>query len=153
MTAINAALKGLYYVPPGSTVGAASLTITVDDQGNPGGPMPTVTKTVNLNIIARPPVIAPPANYQMTRNQTLTVAPAAGLLATIHSPDLAPLTVRLVGTVPAGLKVAANGSFTFTPPLNFLGDVTFQFEVFDGIYLSAPITVKITVTTGGRGRG
>ena len=78
---------------------------------------------------------------------------AGGLLATIHSPDGAPLTVRLVGTVPAGLKVAPNGSFIYTPPANFVGAVKFQFQVFDGIFLTDPITVKIIVTTGGRGRG
>jgi len=102
---------------------------------------------------ARPPVIYPPSLYQVQRNQQLNVSAAAGLLAASYSPDRAPLTVQLVGTAPAGLRLLPNGSFTYTPRPNFIGAVSFQFQVNDGLFLSRPFTVKIKVSLGGRGRG
>ena len=124
--------------------------ITVDDSA---GVLPLATKTVNLSVIARPPVVMPPAVYQVQKNTPINVAPAAGVLATVRSPDAARLTVIPYGILPAGLKLAANGSFTYTPPTNFVGVVTFEFEVMDGIFTTGPIMVTIDVTTGGRGRG
>ena len=150
IAALDAALKGMRYIPKPGTAGADSLRITVDDSA---GVLPLATKTVNLSVIARPPVVMPPAVYQVQKNTPISVAPAAGVLATVRSPDAAPLTVIPYGILPTGLKLAANGSFTYTPPTNFVGVVTFEFEVMDGIFTTGPIMVTIDVTTGGRGRG
>jgi hypothetical protein len=153
LLALNAALKGVRYIPKTNTAGSDSLQISVDDGGNPGGAKSVVTKAVNLTVVARPPVVSSPLLYQATRDRTLTVLVATGLLATARSPDLAPLSVVLVGQAPAGLQLAADGSFVYTPPAKFIGEVDFVVQVNDGILLSKTIVVKIIVTTGGRGRG
>ena len=43
------------------------------------------------------------------------------------------------------LVLNADGSFTYTPALNFFGEVTFTYRAFDGHKYSDPVTVTITV--------
>src|SRR5439155_14063122 len=60
-----------------------------------------------------------------------------------------PLTAVLVsGSLPAQgtLTLNANGSFTFTPALNFNGPATFTYKANDGSLDSNTATVTITVT-------
>jgi len=63
------------------------------------------------------------------------------------------LTVKLVGKAPPGLQLAPDGSFTYLPRVDFLGDVTFKVEVSDDLLTTKPITIKIRAATGNRGQG
>lgn len=63
-------------------------------------------------------------------------------------PDGDPLSnVTLVGSAPAGaFSLASNGNFTYTPPLNFTGNVQFQYTVSDSNgFVSNIATATITV--------
>ena len=54
------------------------------------------------------------------------------------------LTYALVGPV-AGLVFRPDGTFTYTPPENFTGEVSFDYTVNDGLATSAAQTFTITV--------
>lgn len=74
-------------------------------------------------------------------------AVAPGVLA--NDTDVNPndtLTVDLVTNVASGtLVLNADGSFLYTPALNFFGEVSFTYRVFDGKVYSNTVTVTITV--------
>lgn len=61
--------------------------------------------------------------------------------------SLAALKFELYGQKPAGLlSVAQDGTFSYLPPANFSGTMTFQFTVTDGFNApSGPYTATITV--------
>ena len=83
--------------------------------------------------------------YTTPEDTTLNVA-AAGVLANDSDVDGDPLISVLVTTVSHGtLNLNANGSFTYTPSLNYTGVDTFVYRATDGV-LSSNATVTITVT-------
>jgi hypothetical protein len=81
--------------------------------------------------------------YSTTENVPLTV-PAPGVLANDVDADHPSLTAVL-DSGPATLILNEEGSFMFTPPSDFTGTVTFTYHAFDGIALSTPVAVTITV--------
>ena len=81
--------------------------------------------------------------YSTTENVPLTVS-APGVLANDVDADHPSLTAVLASG-PATLILNEEGSFMFTPPLDFTGTVTFTYHAFDGIALSTPVVVTITV--------
>jgi parallel beta-helix repeat protein len=83
----------------------------------------------------------------VAENQTLTVSPQYGIVATSQSYTGRPLTAILVqGPAHGTLKLKSDGSFIYTPNLGFIGTVTFIYEVSDGLQLSNPATVTINVS-------
>jgi VCBS repeat-containing protein len=78
-------------------------------------------------------------------NATLSLA-APGITSNDSDPDGDSLTVILV-TPPAGgtLNLNPNGSLNYTPPQDFIGQMTFQYRVSDGVAQSNVATVRITV--------
>jgi len=90
--------------------------------------------------------VATPDAYQ-TDEDIAIQAVAPGVLA--NDTDVNPndtLTVDLVTNVASGtLVLNANGSFLYTPALNFFGEVSFAYRVFDGKVYSNTVTVTITV--------
>ncbi len=101
-----------------------------------------VVITLTLN---HAPVATPDA-YQ-TDEDIAIQAVAPGVLA--NDTDVNPndtLTVDLVTGVASGtLVLNADGSFLYTPALNFFGEVSFTYRVFDGKVYSNTVTVTITV--------
>ncbi len=85
-------------------------------------------------------------NYSVNENTTLTNA-APGVLANDNAGlGSTNLTAQLVSDVNNGvLNLNSDGSFTYTPALNFAGTDTFTYEAFDGQTNSSPATVTITV--------
>jgi hypothetical protein len=81
------------------------------------------------------------SNFMMDENTTLTET----LPLTAHNPAL--VTFTLEGPAPAGtLDLAGDGSFTYTPPLDFNGEVSFQYRITEiGGTPSEPYTATITV--------
>ena len=89
--------------------------------------------------------------YIMDENTTLSVQ-APGVLENDFDPDSTILVVLLQDGVSIGeLVLHDDGSFEYTPPANYYGEVTFQYKVIDDSGLSSNIaTVTITVVnTGG----
>ena len=89
--------------------------------------------------------------YTMDENTTLVVG-APGVLENDFDPDSTILVVLLQGEVSIGeLVLHDDGSFEYTPPANYYGEVTFRYKLIDDSGLSSNIaTVTITVVnTGG----
>ncbi len=80
---------------------------------------------------------------------TFTVA-APGVLANDASSNgaFATLKAQLVDANPAAtngqLALAADGSFTFVPNADWVGNTTFTYRAFDGVNYSAPATVTLS---------
>lgn len=93
---------------------------------------------------------APPAarvdTYSTDEDTALTTTPVTGVLANDTDPNGNALTAQLVsGTSHGALTLNPDGSFTYTPGLDFNGSDSFTYRAFDGIATSAIATVNITV--------
>jgi len=83
--------------------------------------------------------------YTVDEDTTLIV-PAAGVLANDGDVDGDVLTARLVTNVSSGTLVwHTDGSFSYTPLLNFYGTDSFTYRACDGSDYSTTATVVITV--------
>jgi hypothetical protein len=91
-------------------------------------------------------------NYDTNEDIALTV-PVTGVLGNDTDADGNPLTVAAASTgtrntAPTGsgsVTLNADGSFTYTPALNFNGAATFTYQAFDGAANSNTATVTINV--------
>lgn len=90
------------------------------------------------------PAISPAAN---AAPDTLRVAASSGLLHGATDPEHDVLTVDLIyAPAPGSFTFNTNtGAFTYTPPINYAGPVTFTYRTFDGGLYSGPVTVTINV--------
>jgi len=106
-----------------------------------------VTVTITVNPINDIPVVVNDSYF--TNEDTALNVLVPGLLANDNDPDGDTLTTYLVGDGPAfGLLVFnTDGSFSYTPPANTFGTVTFQYIASDGEYNSNTGTVQITVNS------
>ena len=126
----------LRYAPAANFHGSDSFTYRATD-GIEQSNLATVTVTVNsVND-------APVAN-----DSAEATAEDTPLTSSVSASDVDgdTLTFALVGPAPAGLAFNTNGSFTYTPPTDFHGTVSFQFKANDGTLDSNTATVTITVT-------
>jgi hypothetical protein len=139
-------LVGLTLLPDGSFkykaqgVGSVSFDYVAND-----GVVDSLPATVTINITNTKP-IANPDNYSAEQNKLLTI-PVKGILSNDIDNDKDPLTAKIApGSALTGLTLATNdGSFTYQPPLDFTGEVTFQYIANDGGEDSMPTTVTINV--------
>jgi VCBS repeat-containing protein len=131
---------GFTYTPTTGYTGTTTFTYTAGDG------LATDTANVTINVTNRAPIANPDA-YSMFRNGTLTTTTANDVLTNDTDPDGDPLTVTLGTDVANGvLDLQPDGSFTYTPDLDFFGNDTFTYTASDGELSSAPATVTITVT-------
>jgi len=97
------------------------------------------------NVEDEPPV-AMDEVYDVGEDHTLEIAAADGVLANDIDANQDPLTVSLVNAPPHGtLSLAADGSFSYTPDLNFNGADGFTYRTNDGLVDSNLATATITV--------
>ncbi len=91
--------------------------------------------------------VATADSYTLNEDQALTVAVGSGLLANDSEADGDPFTAVLATGVSTGtLTLNANGSFTYTPPANYNGVISFTYRARDASgNQSAATTVQITV--------
>ena len=95
--------------------------------------------------------------YSTAKNVTLNVPTASGLLANDVDDD--PSDVLSVNTTPVSgasngvLTLAADGSFTYVPDLNFVGTDTFTYQVCDSYSLCDTATVFIIISDDYDGDG
>jgi CSLREA domain-containing protein len=102
------------------------------------------TVTIIVNPVNDAPVAKDDA-YSVDQKKTLTVL-APGVLSNDTDADGDTLTAVLVaGPVNGTLTLNANGSFTYTPNLNFYGVDTFTYKANDGSDDSNTATVRIMV--------
>jgi VCBS repeat-containing protein len=103
-----------------------------------------VTVTIDVNPINDAPE-ATVDGYSMDSNTTLTV-PAPGVLENDTDVEGSALTAVLVSDVSTGtLNFNADGSFFYSPTLDFEGEASFTYEANDGLLDSAVTNVTITV--------
>jgi VCBS repeat-containing protein len=131
------------YTPNADWNGTDTFTYRAND-GTANSNLATVTIIVSpLN--DAPAFAGAPIVYNMAEDTVLNV-PAPGLLAFAADPDGDPLTVQLVtDTADGALTLNADGSFTFSPNLDFSGVVTFVVRASDGTLVTADKTVTIQV--------
>ncbi|HEY9089439.1 MAG TPA: Ig-like domain-containing protein [Anaerolineaceae bacterium] len=131
------------YTPNANFFGTDTFTYTVTDGG-----LVSEEATVNINVTAvndRP--VASANTFSTAEDTPLTVA-APGVLAGDTDVDGDQLTAS-IGTLPTQglLTLNSNGSFTYNPPGNFHGEITFTYFASDPVISSAdPATVTIEVT-------
>jgi len=84
--------------------------------------------------------------YTANEDETLTVTIDLGVLANDSDPDSDPITAVLDTDVSHGmLTLNDDGSFTYDPQPDFIGDDSFAYKAFDGTNYSGVATATITV--------
>ncbi len=122
-----------------ATGGVYTFTYRAKDATSQSG---IATVTIALNAV---PVTATDA-YSASEDTPLSRTAAQGVLANDNDPEGMPLTAALVANVLHGtLTLGADGSFDYTPALNYFGGDTFTYRASDGTRQSAPVTVSLTM--------
>jgi VCBS repeat-containing protein len=139
--ALSGTGANLTYTPAANFSGTDSFTFRVSD-----GVLDSDTATVNVTIT--PVNDAPTAVgdvYGTNEDTTLNI-PAPGVLSGDSDMEGDPLTA-ILAVVPAhgSLTLNANGSFAYTPNLNFYGTDSFTYKANDGSLDSNIAAVSITV--------
>ncbi|MEO0428655.1 MAG: Ig-like domain-containing protein [Pseudomonadota bacterium] len=143
------------YTPDAGFTGEDSFTYTVEEEDEALTDIATVTVTVTGDgggpvdppVDPDPPVentppVATPDSAETDENNAVTVA----VLANDTDDDGDPLTLTGVGSASNGTVIAnANGTVTYTPALDFVGDDSFSYSISDGNGGTAQGTVSITV--------
>ena len=128
--------------PTNDDVGDHAVLLQVTDSG---GLTDTQSFTITVADVNDPPV-ANDDSYSTLVNTPLNV-PAPGVLGNDSDPDGDPLTAVLDEDVAAGaLALESDGSFIYTPTVDFTGLVTFTYHANDGALDSNVAVVTITVT-------
>ena len=93
-------------------------------------------------------------NFNINEDNGLFSVAAPGVLGNDTDPDTgAPfntLVASLVGPAPgntSGFVLNGNGSFSFTPDADFFGNITFQYEIQNGLLTSNTVTVTVAVAS------
>jgi VCBS repeat-containing protein len=129
------------YTPNANFFGSDSFTYTVSD-GNGG----TDTATVNVTITNVDDAPVATNDSYVTNSNTALNVPAPGVLSNDSDIDGPSLSAQLVSNVSHGtLSLNADGSFSYTPAVNFEGTDSFTYHAFDGTLYSNTVTVTITV--------
>ena len=105
----------------------------------------TAKVTINvININDKP--VAVSDSYSVKENTTLSVSINNGVLSNDSDIDNDTLTVNLVTNVSSGtLDLKSDGSFTYTPSNNFVGQDSFTYYAKDDSLTSNTVEVKIIV--------
>ena len=128
------------WTPTRAQVGEHTIKICVSD----GELEDCETITITVKLVNQAPVAVADA-YSTMKNEELEVA-APGVLENDTDADGDDLTAVLGETVQHGILVLnADGSFTYTPEEDFVGEDSFTYQAFDGNDHSELVTVTITV--------
>src|ERR1019366_6927859 len=138
--ALDAATGFLRFTPTLYFSGTDTFTYRVRDNGGALSNVATVTITI------RPVPLAPAAvddAYTVPEDHPLT----SNVLGNDISPNGTPITAVLVqGPAHGSLMFNADGSFTYTPAVHFVGNDTFTYRDTDGTLTSGAATVRISIT-------
>jgi len=129
------------YIPTTNFNGEDAFTYHLND-GTADSEIATVTITIT-------PVNDAPKAYNESFNtleDTLLTVAAPGILENDTDVDADTLTTILdTNTTNGTLTLNENGSFNYSPSLNFFGSDTFSYHVFDGTVNSNIATTTITI--------
>ncbi|MBX3706436.1 MAG: tandem-95 repeat protein [Pseudomonadales bacterium] len=145
------------YVPKPDFAGTDFFTYTVTDAN---GDSASATVTITVTPVNDPPVGVPERTFTILENGSLTVNAASGLLVGAYDADGAvvdadgnpiftpTLSAQLATGPLVGLFTfdSAAGTFTYTPPVDYTGVVTFSYYLSDGESLSTePYLVRVVI--------
>ena len=131
------------YIPNANFTGTDTFTYIAEDDYDYGTET-TVTIQINSSEAENSP-IGIEDFYFITENNTLTVSGASGILSNDISSNT--LTTSLSDNVLYGnLTLNNDGSFSYTPLDNFIGDDRFTYIATDGTLNSEKITVHLNIT-------
>lgn len=134
---------GFTYVPDPDFSGTDVFTYVAND-GTDDSNVAAVTLTVAAENDS-PTVVVD--TYTVEEDSILTIDAAAGVLANDTDADGDSLTATLATQATNGVVVLnTDGSFTYTPDIDFVGADSFEYTVEDGTITSEPVTVSLTVT-------
>ena len=158
LAAVNAGLNGLSFAPTANFAGNATLTITTNDQGNTGsGGALSDTDAIAVSVTAvNDPPVAVGNSYSTNEDTPLTVSTALGVLTNDSDPNDTPANVlsavKVTDPLNGTVSLNADGSFTYTPALDYNGPDSFQYQVQDnggvlngGNNIGNTVTVSLTV--------
>ncbi len=139
------------YTPRQNFSGSDFFTYTIEDADGQQS-----TATVNITITGQNDSPAPigSISYTIVQATFLNILAAGGLADQAFDADGDPVSV-IQDTAPASillgypgttLSLAPDGSFNYTPDVNFVGTDSFVIRFFDGVLTSAAVTVTIEVT-------
>ena len=93
------------------------------------------------------PPVAVTDPYTTNEDTAINATALTGVLSNDNDPDLDTLTaVKDSDPINGVLVFNANGSFTYTPTVNFCGSDSFTYHANDGQFNSAVTTVDLTIT-------
>jgi VCBS repeat-containing protein len=142
-TVVNPVTGEITYTPNPSYVGGDSFDYQVCDTGTPSL-CNTATVTVTVTVTNDPPM-ANDDGYGTTEDTPLGVL-APGVLGNDSDPDSDPLTaVWDRGPSSGTLTLNADGSFDYTPDVDFAGQDSFAYFAYDGL-VNSVITATVTIT-------
>ncbi|MCA9211782.1 MAG: tandem-95 repeat protein, partial [Planctomycetales bacterium] len=131
---------GSFTYDPQGFEGVASFAYEVDDGTQITGP-------VEVIIAVNTPPESTDDSYTTDEDQSLIVDAANGVIANDTDAQADnELTATLVSPPSNGeLELSPDGSFTYTPGVEYSGSDSFQYRLFDGFESSDPATVVIEV--------
>ena len=139
---LSVSLDGsLTYVPDAGFTGTDTFTYYISDGAQ------TAFAVDTIDIVDQAPVAAADY-YRVSKDTTLTVGAAAGLLANDFDSDSDPIVATSFSSPQHGtLSVSLDGSVTYTPSANYVGTDTFTYYVSDGaLPSSAVVTLEVGQT-------
>ena len=143
IAAYQAAIRSVTYenVSGSPTYGSRTVSFTVND-----GDDPSNTSTRSVTVTNQSPT-GVADTYSMTQNTTLTETPS-GVLANDSDPEGDSLTAVLDSGPghASAFSLGADGSFTYTPTIGFVGADSFTYRAHDGTSASSATTVTINVS-------
>ncbi len=133
---------GFSFTAPEEATGNASFTYRAFD-GKDSSNAANVTITILPENI---PPVAENDSYFAKQNELLVISSNNGVLANDNDENSEELTAHLATDVAYGnLILNSDGSFSYEPNPNFLGEDSFVYKAFDGISYSNPAIVRIKV--------
>lgn len=148
LASLNAAVQPLSYLPELNFHGSDALTVIVNDLASSavGGAL-AATGSVSITVTpVNDPPIAVDDSYSIGKNSSLMVS-AVGVLGNDSDAEGTVLiVVPVAGASHGSVSLSSNGSFTYTPDLNFIGQDNFTYKADDGTNYSDTVVVTINVT-------
>ena len=129
--------------PVADYAGSDSFAYRPDD--GPAQSLNPVLVSLSVTAVNDAPV-ASADSYTVAEDGLLTVV-APGVLGNDDDVENSPLTAAVVtGPAHGDVTLSGNGSFTYDSDADYSGPDSFSYRVSDGVLLSVPVTVSITVT-------
>ena len=141
---VTVSAAGAYtYTPAANYNGPDSFVVELDD-GNGGTTLQTISVTVNP---VNDAPVAVDDSYTTNEDTALTATLAMGVIKNDTDVETDSLSATLVsGPAHGTLTFNADGTFTYTPDVNYNGPDSFTYKVNDGADDSNVATVNLTVT-------